>query len=59
MFINIILVIKSVSLLTDFYSIWHTVYGVNVQHNHYFTYPPHLLTVAALPWEISHVHVST
>ena len=33
--------------LTNLYSIWHTVYGVNLQ---YLIYPPHLNTAASLPW---------
>ena len=34
-------------MLTNLYSIWHTVYGVNLQ---YLIYPPHLNTAASLPW---------
>ena len=40
-------------MLTYFYNIWHTVYGVNVQYSYYklFIYPSRLRTVATLPWK--------
>ena len=43
-------------MLTDFYYIWHTVYWVYLQHIMFIDYPPHLYTVATLPWKASQAH---
>jgi len=40
-------------MLTDFYNIWRAVYWVNLQHETYWFYPPHLRIAATLPWETS------
>jgi len=38
-------------MLADFYNIWHRVQCDNMQRKSYWFFSPHLLNVAAVPWE--------